>query len=92
LFSKKLIKCFDKANEHCDGTLNYFHVVSLLTDTGSNEAFTYHQAQKQEDWNDFIIGMEKEILDHKSHGHWDLVPCSTIPPGNKVIKVIWSFK
>jgi hypothetical protein len=92
LFSKKLIKCFDEANEHCDGTLNNFHFVSLLTDTGSNKVFTYHQAQKQEDWNDFIIAMEKEIIDHKSRGHWDLVPHSTIPLGNKVIKAIWSFK
>jgi hypothetical protein len=66
LFSDKLIKCFDKANEHCDGTLNDFHFVSLLTDAGSNKVFTYHQAQKQEDWNDFIIAMEKEILDHKA--------------------------
>ncbi len=36
--------------------------------------------------------MEKEILDHKSRGHWDLVPHSTIPPGHKVIKAIWSLK
>jgi hypothetical protein len=92
LFSKKLIKCFDKANEHYDGTLNNIYFVSLLTETGSNEVFTYHQAQKQEDWNDFKIAMEKEILDHASHGHWDLVPRSTIPLGNKVIKAIWSFK
>ncbi len=92
LFSEKLIKHFDKANEHCYGTLNDFHFVSLLTDTGSNKVFTYHQAQKQEDWNDFIITMEKEILDYKSLGHWNLVPCSTIPLGNKVIKAFWSVK
>jgi hypothetical protein len=92
LFFKKLIKCFDKANEHCGGTFNDFHIVSLLTVTGSNKVFTYHQAQKQEDWNDFIIAMGKEILDHKSHGHWDLVPHLTITLGNKLIKTIWSFK
>jgi hypothetical protein len=92
LFSEKLIKHFDEANEHCDGTLNDFHFVSLLSDTGSNKVFTYHQAQKQEDWNDFLIAMEKKILDHKSRGHWDLVPCSSIPLGNKAIKAIWSFK
>jgi hypothetical protein len=91
-FTEKLIKRFDEANEHCDGTLNDFDFVSLLTDTSSNKVFTYHQAQKQEDWNDFIIAMEKEILDNESHSHWDLIPCSTIPPGNKVIKAIWSFK
>ena len=36
--------------------------------------------------------MEKEVEDHKGHGHWILVPCSTIPSGNKPIKAIWSFK
>jgi hypothetical protein len=92
LFSKKLIKRFDEANEHCDGTLNDIHFVSLLTNTGSNKVFTYHQAQKKEDWNDFIIAIEKGFLDHESHGHWDFVPCLTIPPGNKVIIAIWSFK
>jgi hypothetical protein len=92
LFYEKLIKLFDKANKHCDGTLNDFHFVSLLTDTGSNKVFTYHQAQKQEDGNDFIIPMENEIVDPESRGCWDLVPCLTIPPGNKVINAIWSFK
>ncbi len=91
LYSKKLLCRFDKAHELCDGTLNAFHFISLLTDTSSNEVFTYHQAQKQEDWSNFAIAMEKEILNHESCGHWDLVPHTTIPPGTKVIKAIWSF-
>ncbi len=91
-YSKKLLHWFDEAHEHCNGTLNTFHFVPLLTDRSSDEVFTYHQAQKQEDWSNFVIAMEKEILDHESHGHWDLVPCSTIPLGTKVIKAIWSFK
>ena len=36
--------------------------------------------------------MEKEVEDHEGHGHWILVPRSTIPSGNKPIKAIWSFK
>jgi hypothetical protein len=87
-FSDSLVHCFEEANEHRDGTLNKFHFVSLLTDDSSNEVFTYHQAFKQDDWCDFIVAMEKEVLDHESHGHWDLVHRSTIPAGNKVIKAI----
>jgi hypothetical protein len=91
-FSDSLVCCFEEANKHCDETLNKFHVVSLLTDAGLNKFFTYHQAFKQDNWCDFIMAMEKEVLDHKSHGHWDLVHSFTIPMGNKIIKAIWSFK
>jgi hypothetical protein len=66
--------------------------MSLITDAGSNEVFTYHQVVKQDDWHDFITAMEKEVLDHEQRGHWDLVLRSSIPVGNKVIKAIWSFK
>jgi hypothetical protein len=45
-FTALLLRRIDEANEHCNGTLNEFHFVSLLTDTSSNEVFTYHQAQK----------------------------------------------
>ncbi len=91
-FSDLLVPRFEEANEHCDGTLNEFHFVSLLTDASLNEVFTYHQALKQDDWCDFVTAMEKEVLDHEGHGHWDLVHRSTIPAGNIVIKAIWSFK
>ena len=91
-FTALLLRQIDEANEHCDGTLNEFHFVSLLTDTSSNEVFTYHQAQKQDDWIQFVEAMEKEVEDHEGRGHWIMVPCSTIPSGNKPIKAIWSFK
>ena len=91
-FTALLLQWIDEANEHCDGTLNEYHFVSLLTDASSNKVFTYHQAQKQDDWAHFVDAMGKEVEDHKGHGHWYLVPCYSIPPGNKPIKAIWSFK
>jgi hypothetical protein len=36
--------------------------------------------------------MLKEIDDHKSRHHWEIVHRSTIPPGHKTIQAIWSFK
>ncbi len=48
-FSNLLVRRFEEANKHCDGTLTGFHFMSLLTNAGSNEVFTYHQALKQDD-------------------------------------------
>ena len=87
-FSDSHVLHFEEANKHWNGTLKKFHFVSLHTKAGLNEVFTYHQAFKQDDWCDFITAMEKEVLDHESHGHWDLVHRSTIPAGKKVIKAI----
>jgi hypothetical protein len=86
-FSNLLVHHYEEANEHCDGTLNKFYFISFLTNAGLNKVFTYHQAFKQDDWCNFVTAMEKEVLDHKDRGHWDLVQCSTIPVGNKVIKL-----
>jgi hypothetical protein len=36
--------------------------------------------------------MSKEICDHKSRDHWEIVECSTIPPGNETIQAFWSSK
>ena len=86
------INRMDEANELCDGTLNEINHFSFLTDVGSNEVFTYHQAQKQDDWGQFVEAMEKEIEDHENHDHWTLVLRSTLPQTAKTIKAIWSFK
>eukprot|EP00984_Skeletonema_dohrnii_P025786 scaffold14972_cov139-Skeletonema_dohrnii-CCMP3373.AAC.1 len=67
--------------------------MSLVTqDLSSNEVFTYHQAMKQHDREDFLDAMEKEIDDHTERGHWIIVPRSSMPTGKKSIKSIWSFK
>jgi hypothetical protein len=87
-FSNFLDCCFEEANKQCDGTLNKFHFVSLLTNAGSNNVFSYHQFFKQDDWCNFVTSMEKEVLDHTGCGHWDLVQRSNIPVGNKVINLV----
>jgi hypothetical protein len=58
----------------------------------NNEVFTYTKAMQQPDAPQFIETMSKEICDHKSRDHWEIVQRSTIPLGNKTIQAIWSFK
>jgi hypothetical protein len=47
---------------------------------------------QQPDSAQFIEAMSKEIDDHQSCHHWEIVQRTTIPPGNKMIQAIWSFK
>ena len=54
--------------------------------------FTYTKALQQQDAAQFVQAMRKEIEDHESRDHWDIVPRSSIPEGKKTIQAIWSFK
>jgi hypothetical protein len=85
---------FHEMNELYDGTLNRLHFMALSTslDGSSNEVFTYKQAMEQDDREDFLDAMEKEIADHTKRGHWIIVPRSSMPKGKKPIMSIWSMK
>ncbi len=47
---------------------------------------------KQEDKGDFVVAMQKEVVDHENRNHWTLTPRSEMPQGAKTILSIWSFK
>ena len=83
-------------NELYDGTLNSICAYAFSTialDMTNNEVFTYTKAMQQPDALQFFEAMDKDIDDHQSRGHLDIVRRSTIPPGTKTIQAIWrSFK
>ena len=67
------------------------HPLSYATKNCDNEVYCLHEAMQQEDREDFIIAMQKEIEDHCSKGHWKPVLRNTI--GNiKIVRSVWSFK
>ena len=89
------ICCFHEVNELYDGTLNSICAYAFSTialDMTNNEVFSYTKAMQQPDALQFVKTMVKEIDDHQSRGHWDIVRQSTTPPGTKTIQAIWSFK
>eukprot|EP00956_Cyclotella_meneghiniana_P008617 scaffold11745_cov39-Cyclotella_meneghiniana.AAC.1 len=88
----KFINKFHECNELFDGTINHIHNYALATDLSNNEVFTYSQAARQSDRQQFIEAMAKEVGDHEEREHWELVLRSTLPEGAKTIKAIWSFK
>jgi len=82
-------------NELYDGTMNTvisyaFSTVAL--DMSNNEVFTYTKALQQPDFDKFVETMGKEVNDHESRDHWEIVRHSTIPAGVKTIQATWSFK
>jgi hypothetical protein len=91
----KMVACFYEVNELYDGTLNAIHTYAfsaIALDMSSNEVFTYTKAKQQPDLAQFIEAMLKEINNHESLNHWEVVFRITIPPGHKTIQAIWSSK
>jgi len=83
-------------NELYDGMMNSIVAYAFSTvalDMSNNEVFTYTKALQQPDADKFIEAMGKEVNDHETCDHWDIVRWrSTIPAGVKTIQAIWSFK
>jgi hypothetical protein len=65
---------------------------ALDLDTSNNEVFTNQKLMKEPDAKCFVEAIQKEIEDHESRNHWEIIPRSSIPTGMKTIQAIWSFK
>jgi hypothetical protein len=94
-FAKHAASCLHGVNELYGGTLNSicaYPFSTIALNMSNNEVFIYTKAMQQPDYAQFIEAMSKEIDNHKSCHHWEIVRRSTIPPGHKTIQAIWSFK
>lgn len=61
--------------------------------TAADEDTMYlHQARKEPDWNEFHKAMVKELKDHTDGEHWEVIPRSQVPKGQKVMRGVWSMK
>jgi chloramphenicol O-acetyltransferase len=63
------------------------HPFAFVTQTAENEVFYFHQAMQEDNCEDFIQAMIKELEDHISNNHWRLVKRSKIGE-NPTIKEI----
>ncbi len=65
-----------EVNELYDGTLNSIWAYAFSTialDMSNNKVFTYTKAMQQPDSAQFIEAISKEIDDHQSCHHWEIV-------------------
>ena len=87
----KIVLHAEKVNMHLDGTLNYIHHAALMTTSPDNDTYTYKSMLQQEDKNEFVKAMMKEIVDHESRKQWSIMRREDLPIGAKTILAIWSF-
>ena len=90
--AESTIHRFNQANENFDSTCNgiLHHVYSVGKE--ANENFTFKEMLQQDDKEEFVEAMKKEISDHTKREHWELVLRSDKPKDVKTIMAIWSFK
>lgn len=79
-------------NTHFDGTINQLHHAVLSTVAGDNDTYTLKEMLQQDDKNEFIKAMLKEVVDHENRDHWTVMERSAKPKEMKSILSVWSFK
>ena len=79
-------------NKLFDDTINvsHFYIFNAVAET--NDVYTLSQMLKLGDIREFVLAMIKEINDHESRGHWELVKRAALPKGSKTILSVWAFK
>ena len=66
------------------------HVFSVAKE--ANESYIFKEMLQQDDRNQFVEAMTKEIGDHKKRKHWEIIPRPQMPQDIKPIMAIWPFK
>ena len=80
------------ANQCFDGTLNALHHVAFAASKENNESYTYNQMFNQPDVADIVEVMQKEVDNHETIKHWEVIPRWKMPSDPKNIMSFWSFK
>ena len=60
----------ENINLNADAIYNYLHPLSFAAKYSENEIYYLHETMRQDDYEDFIRAMVKEIEDHSKNGHW----------------------
>ncbi len=86
-----MVTRFHKIHELYNGKLNAIHSYTfsaVALDVSNNAVCTHTKAMQQPNSAQFIKAMSKEIHDHEFRDHWEIMRCSTIPQGHKMIQAI----
>jgi hypothetical protein len=60
--------------------------------TTNPDTMYLHQALRAPDREKFIEAMAKEVQDHESGKHWEVVSKSEVPQGTSILPAVWSMK
>ena len=68
------------------------HLISFAANTKDPDTMTLQEALRQEDRDEFLKAMKKELEDHINRKHWKVVPLSAVPKNRTPIPMVWSMK
>ena len=83
---------FHNMNLIFDGTINQCHHLIFTTIAPNNDVFSLKEVLKLEDIKEFVLEMIKEVEDHESRDHWEVVARKNPPDETKTILSVWAFK
>ena len=52
----------------------------------------YHQAMQEPDHKQFQTSVLKEIQDHETNQHWEVIPKQDMPPITKLLDMVWAMQ
>ena len=52
----------------------------------------FHEAMRELDRDKFLEAMQKEIQDHETNQHWEIVPKEQVSPNMKILDMVWAMK
>ena len=83
---------FDKAHdEHLDLQERMRHPIAFHAEM-MGDIMYYHQAMKQDDANEFVNAIVKEVNGHVDNEHWKLIKRHEVPEDQEVIPSVWSMR
>lgn len=65
---------FQAVDMNFDGTFNAFISHVFAAGTEANETYTFRKMVKQEDRDQFVDTMVKEVDHHTRRDHWEIIP------------------
>jgi hypothetical protein len=71
--------------------LNPHPVISFKANADPDTMY-YHEAMRAPDAKQFREAMQKEVDDHTSRGHWQIVRVDELPTGTRILPAVWSMK
>ena len=83
---------FDKAHDdHLDLQERMRHPIAFHAEM-MGDIMYYHQAMKQDDANEFVNAIVKEVNGHVDNEHWKLIKRHEVPEDQEVIPSVWSMR
>ena len=78
--------------EELTNPIGEINPVSFAASMADEDTMYLHEALKAPDRAQFLKAMQEEVEAHSRREHWEVVPKSTMPKNQQILKSVWSMK